>query len=108
MAPDSADVEMDGKFLNLRFPAHSSANYILWQIRKENVEFRLTSMQLIDQTLRMTIPSKRSSMKVCDGSKMDRPQLSKILEYKTWKKNSPFLYDMILRCVLYPNLPLLS
>lgn len=25
--------------------------------------------------------------------------LTTITEYKTWKKNSPFLYDMILGCV---------
>lgn len=25
------------------------------------------------------------------------PQLTTFAEYKTWKKNSPFLYDMILR-----------
>lgn len=44
------------------------------------------------------LQSKRSSMKVrrniLEWSTAAKPGIP---EYKTWKKNSPFLYDMILR-----------
>lgn len=66
----------------------------------ERVQYRLTHGQSLARILKMRILNRKSSTKVQPSS-----QRSSLLsahktatEYKTWKKNSPFLYDMILRC----------
>jgi len=47
---------------------------------------------------RMRIQSKRLLMKVSSLIRLAEHLIDFVFsEYKTWKKNSPFLYDMILR-----------
>lgn len=63
-------------------------------------------------TPRSRLSSIRSSTKVCPyicaRARVTETDLDGVLEYKIWKKNAPFLYDLILRFVFTLHLPLIT
>lgn len=74
-----------------------------------SVEAQINNAQALSRSKRSKRKNemkKRSSTKVCLFAVIYKfSRLTSLLEYKTWKKNAPFLYDMILSTALeWPTL----
>ena len=92
MAQESPDIDMEGKS-NKRSRATCRASNICVDGNASGTG--LTMLQAITVTIRLTI--KRPSTRVNTNNPKLGLSAYSFAEYKTWKKNSPFLYDMILR-----------
>lgn len=93
MAPDSADVDMDREFYQLLAQTGRKRILVVGRIREGTDALAVIRNEAEDEDTEQKIINEGTSSHSLPLHTLANSRT----EYKTWKKNSPFLYDMILR-----------